>query len=109
PGLDSSVLTLMSNIMFVPNIGPVRPYAVAGVGLMKTRVEFTPNSLLETTNNDFAWTAGGGIIVQVAPHVGLRGDLRHFQTFKDFDVAGFPITNTKINFGRASGGVVFTF
>src|SRR6516165_1420065 len=41
PTLNSSVLTVMSNVMFVPNIGPIRPYALAGLGLIKTHVEFT--------------------------------------------------------------------
>src|SRR5438105_785754 len=36
PTLSSSVLTVMTNVMFVPNIGPIRPYGVAGLGLIKT-------------------------------------------------------------------------
>ena len=31
PGLSSSVLTVMSNVMLIPNVGPVRPYALAGL------------------------------------------------------------------------------
>src|SRR5712671_5623583 len=36
PNLSSSVLTLMSNVMVAPKIGPVRPYALVGMGLVKT-------------------------------------------------------------------------
>src|SRR4029077_9266915 len=63
PTLNSSVLTVMSNVMLVPNIGPIRPYALAGLGLMKTKVEFTPVALLTTDNNSFGWDLGGGVIV----------------------------------------------
>src|SRR6478752_7198056 len=42
PNLDSSVLTVMSNLMLVPNLGPVRPYALVGLGLVKTHVSFNP-------------------------------------------------------------------
>ena len=35
-GLESSVLTLMSNLMIVPKIGPVRPYVQGGMGLIKS-------------------------------------------------------------------------
>src|SRR5688572_7117585 len=34
PGLDSSVLTIMSSLMVVPKIPIVRPYFVLGVGLI---------------------------------------------------------------------------
>ena len=33
PGTKNSVLTLMSNVMIAPKIGPVRPYALIGAGL----------------------------------------------------------------------------
>src|SRR5215831_133294 len=62
PGLqNSSVLTLMSNFMIVPKIGPVRPYVLAGVGLIKTHTEFTTAALLSTDNNNFGWDIGGGV------------------------------------------------
>jgi hypothetical protein len=42
PGLDSSILTLMSNVMIAPKIGPVRPYGLVGLGLTvsNTKVSF---------------------------------------------------------------------
>src|SRR5687767_7832827 len=39
PGMSSSVLTLMTNVMIAPKIGPVIPYALIGVGLIKSRSE----------------------------------------------------------------------
>lgn len=105
---DSNVMTLMTNVMFVPNLGPIRPYALAGVGLMRTSFEVTATGV-KTHNNDAAWDVGGGLMILFAPHVGIRGDVRYFHAFKDLQVLGFSIGDTKLDFGRASGALVFTF
>ena len=110
PGLSSSVLTLMTNGLLIPNVGPIRPYALAGVGLIKTHVEFTPSSVLTATNNSFGWNVGGGVMAALAPHVGVRADLRYFHTFQNTTtVLGIPITGDKFDFGRASGALVIRF
>jgi opacity protein-like surface antigen len=109
PGLSSSVLSIMSNGMFVPRVGPIRPYLLAGVGLLKTHVDFTTSSLLTSTNNNFGWDVGGGLIVLVAPHVGVRGDIRYFHAFQDLDLVLFTVKDPKLDFGRASVALVVTF
>jgi hypothetical protein len=109
PTMNSSVLTVMSNVMFVPNIGPIRPYGLAGMGLIKTRVELTPASLLTTDNNNFGWDIGGGVIIGSA-HVGVRGDVRFFHSFQDQTIAGFTVfTNQKLSFGRAGVALMLMF
>ncbi len=108
-GFSSSVATFMGNVLVAPKIGPVRPYALAGVGLIKSHVELTPASLFTTDNNDFGWDVGGGLMVHVSDHVALRGDLRYFHAFPDFDVLGFTLDNAKLDYGRASGGLVVMF
>ena len=110
PTQSSSVITLMSNIMIVPAIGPVHPYLLGGLGLMKTHVEFTRTDLVSTTNNGLAWDLGGGITVLFG-HIGVRGDIRHFHSTKAFSipfVATSP-TSEKLTFGRASAALVLTF
>jgi opacity protein-like surface antigen len=109
PTLKSSVFTLMSNGMLAPKIGPVRPYFLAGLGLIKSHVDFTTTSLLTTDNNSFGWDIGGGVVVTVAPHVGIRGDIRYFHSFQDMTFTGFTVSNTKLNFGRAAAALNFTF
>jgi opacity protein-like surface antigen len=109
PGLSTSLLTLMSNFMIVPKIGPIRPYALVGVGLIKTRVEFTPLGLLETTNNNFGWDLGGGVMGFFGEHVGVRGEIRYYHSFQDLEILGFTLDGEKIDFARASAGVVFKF
>jgi opacity protein-like surface antigen len=108
---SSSVITLMSNIMIVPAIGRVHPYLLAGLGLMKTHVEFNRTDLLSTTNNGLAWDLGGGVTVLFLPHIGVRGDIRHFHSAKAITipfVAATPTTE-KLTFGRASAALVLAF
>ena len=105
---NSSVLTLMSNVMFVPKIGPIRPYGLAGLGLIKTHVEPTAISLLTADNNNFGWDLGGGVIVGGA-HIGIRGDIRYFHTFSDQTIPLFVLSNPQLNFGRASVALMLMF
>jgi opacity protein-like surface antigen len=109
PSYSSSVLTLMSNLMVVPAIGPVHPYVLGGVGLIKSHVEFTTGSIFTANNNNFGWDLGGGVILLFGGHLGVRGDIRHFHSFQDLKILGFTIGNSKLNFGRASAGLVVKF
>jgi opacity protein-like surface antigen len=109
PGVSSNVLTLMSSFMVVPKIGPVRPYGLIGLGLIKSHVELTAASLLETDNNNFGWNIGGGVMVLFGEHVGVRGDLRYFHAFQDFEVLGVSLGSDKLDFGRAAGALVLAF
>jgi opacity protein-like surface antigen len=108
----SSVLTAMSNVMIVPAIGRVHPYVLAGLGLMKTHVEFTRADLTNTDHTGLAWDIGGGVTVLVARHVGVRGDIRHLHSAKSFSfplVGTTPSTDQQLTFGRASAALVFAF
>ncbi len=109
PGLSSSVVTLMTNLMVVPKIGRVRPYVLAGVGAVKTHVALNTASLLTTDNTAIGWDMGGGVIVSLGRHVGVRGDLRYFRGFKDIAIAGLTLTNSTLTFGRGSLGLVLSF
>jgi hypothetical protein len=108
---ESSVLTLMSNVMFVPNVGPVRPYGTIGIGLIKSHLEFNPSSVFTADNNNFGWNLGGGVLVLFTKHIGLRGDIRYFHSFQSLDVTflGVNITGEKLDFGRAAVAFVGKF
>lgn len=111
PGQSSSVVTVMGNLMIVPRLGPIHPYVVGGLGLMKTHVDFSTSTLLETTANSLAWDLGGGAIVLFSPHFGVRGDIRHFHSMKRSTVPLLDtvFTDARLNFGRASASVVLAF
>jgi opacity protein-like surface antigen len=109
---SNSILTLMSNLMIAPGIGPVNPYVTGGVGLMRTHTDFSVSQLVTNMDqNQFAWDVGGGIIVSFG-HVGVRGDIRHFHSFQNSTLPSFLGVTTagqKIDFGRISGGIVLKF
>ena len=109
PGQSSNVLTFMSNLIIGPKIGPVRPYVLGGLGLIKTHVELTGTSLLETDNNSFGWDLGGGVMVMFGEHVGVRGDLRKFASFQERSILGFTLSNEKLGFNRAAAALVLAF
>ena len=84
---NNNVLTLMGNLLLAAPAGPVRIYGTAGAGLMKTRLE-DPDRLFSIDSNDFGINVGGGLIVYVSNHVGLRGDVRYFRDLQDADPDG---------------------
>src|SRR5262245_43471252 len=108
---STNVLTFMANLMLAPKFGPVQPYGVGGVGLMRTSVESAGQ---DDDENQIAWDIGGGVIGFFSPHVGLRGDVRYFHSFQVLDLSKFPNVpirdpGTKLDFGRFSLAVVFKF
>jgi hypothetical protein len=108
-GQTSSVLTVMSNLMIIPKIGPVRPYVLGGLGLIKTHVELTAPALLETKNNSFGWDMGAGVMVLFGGHIGVRGDVRKISSFQERQILGFTLSNEKLSFQRATAALVLAF
>lgn len=109
PGLESSLLTLMSNLMVAPRLGAFRPYALAGIGLVKTHVSLAPANVFTTDDNSIGWDVGGGLMVFFGSHFGLRGDIRYLHSFQRLSLVGLTLSDSKLDFGRASGAVVFAF
>ena len=108
PGVDTSVLTLMGNVIIGPKFGFVRPFVLGGVGLIKSHVELTTGSLLDSSNN-FGWDIGGGVMFMFGDHVGVRGDLRRFKSFQGREILGFTLADEKLTFNRATAGLVLGF
>jgi hypothetical protein len=107
PGSDSSVVTIMGNFMLAPRFGPVQPYLTAGLGLIKTDAELS--GVFDEGNNSLGYNTGGGLIVLIGQHFGVRGDIRYFHAFEALDLLGFDVGDTKIDYGRFSGGVIVRF
>jgi len=102
----NSVLTLMTNLVVAVPAGPVRPYLSGGVGLMRTNVELTLESLLSTKNSSFGYNLGGGLMVFLPSHVGIRVDYRNMRSFNDFTIAGITVTPKRLSFSRIAFGLV---
>src|SRR5712691_1288839 len=79
PGASNSVLSLMSNLLIGPGVGPVRPYVLGGFGLIRPHVSSLTGSLTglgATEKNAIGYDIGGGVTGMFGRHLGVRGDLR---------------------------------
>ena len=103
---ESSVLTVMSDLMVIVPAGPIRPYIVGGVGLIRPHVKFDTASL-SADSNTFGWDLGAGLNIFLAHSVGVRGDVRHLHTFQDVTLGVFG--NEQVDFWRATAGITFRF
>ena len=106
PGGDNAMLTLMSNLMVVIPAGPIQPYGVIGIGLMRSHAQFNASSLA-LDKNSLGWDIGGGLNIFFTHGVGIRGDIRHLRTLQDVTLGVFG--NDHVDFWRASAGLVFRF
>jgi len=106
----SSVLTAMGNVLIGIPLGGqtgfgIRPYGVAGLGVVQSKID----AGLDETKA--AWDFGGGLMVFFGTHVGIRGDLRYIRTIGrlDFDLTNGIERSRRLDFGRASAGLILRF
>lgn len=110
PSQESSVVTLMTNLLLSPNVGTIKPYALIGVGLIKTNVEFGALSSLTSNDlNTIAWNLGGGVTAQFTDRLGIRGDVRFFKALKDQKIFGIQTQGSKVEFARLGVALQFFF
>jgi hypothetical protein len=106
PGVSNSVLTVMSNLMLVVPAGPIRPYAIMGVGLIRPHASLDASNL-SFDQNALGYDIGGGINLFLGHTVALRGDVRHLHTLQDVTLGLF--SNDQLDFWRGSAGLTFRF
>jgi opacity protein-like surface antigen len=111
---SNNVTTLTGNVIVgipVGGHGPsIRPYAVGGVGLIRSRVGDAAGLFQVTSKNDFGFDVGAGVMGFVHENIGLRGDVRYFRGFTGApsdSATGLALGN--FQFWRASAGVTFKF
>jgi len=102
----NSVLTLMSNLVVGVPAGPVRPYVSGGLGVMRTKVTLTVGSLFSKSNTGFGYDLGGGVMIFLPSHLGVRVDYRYIRSGSDVTIAGLAIPSAKLNFSRIAFGLV---
>jgi outer membrane protein with beta-barrel domain len=108
--VDSSrVLTgSASLVVAVPrSVWRIRPYAVLGVGLVRSTSSDAAN-LLPISSTQPGFHLGGGVWVPVAKQVAFRGDVRFLRTTTGDDSA-FSVHGASIEMGRITGGVAVIF
>jgi len=108
---DSNVTTLMGSIVIGAPFGEpgIRPYAVAGAGLIRSRVA-DADDIFDLDDNSFGISVGGGVHALVRKNLGLRADLRYFRGVRDTDSSNdVDLELGSFDFWRASVGATFRF
>lgn len=104
----NNVVTLMGSFM-LSTPGPLRIYGAAGIGLLKTRLE-DPARLFDVDSTDFGVNVGGGVIVRLGEHVGVRADLRYFRALSDVSPERLPDVDLgALRYWRGAGGLALRF
>ena len=88
--LDSSVQTLMGNVVIAIPIGGstglgFHPYVTAGLGTIRTQLRSESDVFDDITSNDTGFNVGGGAHFFLGTHFGLRADLRYVRGFESLD------------------------
>jgi opacity protein-like surface antigen len=105
----SNVTTLMGDVVIGSHAGAVRPYAVAGVGLLRTKVQDFQETFTVNTKNDFGMNVGGGVMGFFSKNVGLRGDVRYFRGFRGSSDNATGLGLSDFKFWRGSLGLALKF
>jgi opacity protein-like surface antigen len=88
-------------------ISAVRPFVVAGAGLLRVRAEL-PVMGLVTSRTDWAFDAGAGVQYMFDDAIGVRGDVRYFRYLQRHD--DLPLRdNGFFDYWRTSIGVTFAW
>jgi opacity protein-like surface antigen len=103
----NAVLTAMGNLVISVPAGPFRPFLTGGIGLVRTRLDLVLTSSSEDFSaNNFGYNFGGGVMVLLPAHLGIRGDIRYIRSASDVSILGISLANSAVNFTRVSVGLV---
>jgi hypothetical protein len=102
-GAETSVFSAMSNLLFSGTGRRTQAYVVSGVGIVRASVSLNQTNV---KSNVIGYDLGGGVNSFFTTHLGIRGDIRYFQTFQNVDV---QLLSGKLGFWRASLGLALKF
>ena len=111
---DSNLTTVMGNLIIGVPIGGqhgvgFRPYAVGGVGLVKSRLG-SSGDLFNVDSTDWGFNVGAGAMFFFSDNVGVRGDVRYFRSLEDVEpIDDFNIGFANFRFWRGTLGVTIRF
>lgn len=119
--LDSSVQTLMGNVVLAIPVGGTdgafRPYVSAGLGSIRTQLRSESDVFDDLSSNDTGYNFGAGAHLLAAGRFGVRADVRYFRGFESIDdedpvdnpLFEQPFANEVFNFWRGTIGLTFRF
>ncbi|MGD9906590.1 MAG: outer membrane protein [Vicinamibacterales bacterium] len=113
--VEASLTTYMGNLVLRLPTGPIQPYGSAGVGVVRVTGDINVpflGDVVSASAQDVGWNVGGGVYLFPTPNIGLRAEVRRFQTgdvnWEDIaDIGDLPLP--KFNFWRATAGVTIKF
>ncbi len=118
--LDSSVQTVMGNIVFSIPVGGrdgrFQPYVTAGLGTIRTRLRSESDLFDEIVSDDSGYSFGAGAHIFATRHFGIRADARYIRGFESLDdedpiedspFFDQPLATEVFNFWRGSVGLTF--
>ena len=114
---DSNLTTVMGNLLIGVPIGGqhgvgFRPYAVGGVGIIKSNIE-SVTGLFDVDSTNWGFNVGAGAMFFFSDNVGIRGDVRYFRSIQDDDIDDlddlFDIGLASFRFWRGTAGVTIRF
>jgi len=106
---STNVFTAMGNLLVGLPLGPVRPYVLAGAGLIRRTVKYAPGEGIgDVTDSRAAYDLGGGVSIFFSEHVGLNGDLRYFRNFSTGNEI-LDLPNEHFKFARGTVGLTVKF
>ena len=116
--LNSSVQTLMGNVVISRRSGAFRPYLTAGASTIRVTLNSASDVFGDLTSNDTGYNFGGGAHLLFNGRFGLRGDVRYFRGLESLDdedpsaddrFFDQQFTKDDFQFWRATLGVTFRF
>lgn len=110
----NTVINLMPNIIVGIPVGGthgagVRPFVTAGAGWLRTQIDGGTVAHVSSSNNEWGWDAGGGVMGYFNDHFGLRGDVKYIRGFENLNTGVQSVDlsgNNQLHFWRAAFGVV---
>ena len=111
PDAESSVFSWMNSALVGVGTGPVQPYVLVGLGLIRPRTSLKFAQIAEFTKHALGYDLGGGVQVYFSRHVGVRGDVRHLRTAQDVPIfkalTNEILSNEELDFWRSRIGITF--
>jgi hypothetical protein len=107
--IGSNVNTLSGSVIVAAPLAvtreSLRPYAVAGLGVMHAAFDDALN-FADVRDNMLAVNLGGGAIGLISPRTGFRFEIRQFRTVRNSENLLTGERTTRLSFWRATVGVV---
>ena len=109
--LSSRVTTMSGNVIVAAPLAvtreSLRPYVVAGLGLMQARTKNAAD-LFPVDRNLLGLTIGGGALGFLSERTGLRFDIRHIRAVSGAENPFVPGA-ARLSFWRATAGVTIRY